>query len=106
MGNNSKPRILSGMEFENCKSDITIILLSDFFKENKTILWTQKQAKMKFLQKIGCHFLLSTIPTKNGELANGRSGIWVDNSDFIGPSVYKGSVYKRRFTISVFSIYS
>ena len=42
---------------------------------------------------------------KNVDLANQSSDTRADHSDFIGPSVYVGSIYKGDLTLSVFLIY-
>ena len=42
---------------------------------------------------------------KNVEPTEQSSGRWADNSYFIGPSVYGGSIYKGNLTITAFWIY-
>ena len=41
-------------------------------------------------------------PAKNVELTDRRSERQTDDSDFIGPSVYKNSIYKGNMTIPAF----
>ena len=44
-------------------------------------------------------------PLENVNLTNWSNDSQASNSDFIGPSVYGGSVYKGNLTVSLFWIY-
>ena len=44
----------------------------------------------------------SMTPAKNVELTDRRSERQTDDGDFIGPSVYKNSIYKGNMTIPAF----